>query len=368
LWGAFDIQVPHNGLGALRRVYVAREKASSTATGEGWFLEQVNVIGPNHEVFIFPCNAWLGQSDCGDYLGSLERNLLPLMVDHENSCPLPVKGDAVNVLASGVAFPHPEKVIKNRIRGVNMKHFGYGGEDAYFYCTGKNGVFGMGVADGVYMWKELGIDSGTMSRTLMETAMHLVQAGVEDVVQVLQVSARHVESEGVQGSCTACLLTINTELGRMQAATLGDSGFFLIGREPGKQQRQPSIRFRTPQLEHEFGCPYQLGHHEYANKPDDAEFATIPVYKGDIIVMGSDGLLDNLSEVETLEAVTQMQEKGMRPGPMAQALAKLAFDHSLDKHRVTPYSRAATEAFDMVYSGGKPGGLRCWWLCWNKRV
>ena len=56
------------------------------------------------------------------------------------------------------------------------------------------------------------------------------------VAAVLQVSARHVESEGVQGSCTACLLTINTELGRMQAATLGDSGFFLIGREPGKQQ------------------------------------------------------------------------------------------------------------------------------------
>jgi protein phosphatase PTC7 len=81
------------------------------------------------------------------------------------------------------------------------------------------------------------------------------------------------------------------------------------------------------------------------------------VYKGDIIVMGSDGLLDNLSEVETLEAVTQMQQKGMRPGPMAQALAKRAFDHSLDKHRVTPYSRAATEAFDMVYSGGKPDDI-----------
>jgi hypothetical protein len=41
----------------------------------------------------------------------------------------------------------------------------------------------MGVADGVYMWKEMGIDSGTMSRTLMETAMHMVQAGCEDVVQ-----------------------------------------------------------------------------------------------------------------------------------------------------------------------------------------
>lgn len=29
------------------------------------------------------------------------------------------------------------QVIKNKIRGVNMKGFGYGGEDAYFYATGK---------------------------------------------------------------------------------------------------------------------------------------------------------------------------------------------------------------------------------------
>lgn len=42
-------------------------------------------------------------------------------------------------------------------------------------------VFGMGVADGVYMWKELGIDSGTMARTLMETCQHMVAAGCEDV-------------------------------------------------------------------------------------------------------------------------------------------------------------------------------------------
>jgi hypothetical protein len=66
---------------------------------------------------------------------------------------------------------------------------------------------------------------------------------------------------------------------------------------------QPSIRFRTSQLEHEFGCPYQLGHHEYANRPDDAEFVTVPVFRGDVIVMGTDGLLDNISEVEILDLV-----------------------------------------------------------------
>lgn len=46
---------------------------------------------------------------------------------------------------------------------------------------------------------------------------------------VLSVAARHVESEGVQGSCTACVLTINKDTGRLQAATLGDSGFLIVG-------------------------------------------------------------------------------------------------------------------------------------------
>lgn len=44
---------------------------------------------------------------------------------------------------------------------------------------------------------------------------------------------------------------------------------------------------------------------------------------------------------------------GERASGMAQRLAKLAFEYSIDRRRVTPYSRAATEAFDMVYSGGK---------------
>lgn len=120
---------------------------------------------------------------------------------------------------------------------------------------------------------------------------------------------------------------------------------------------QMRIKFRTNQLEHEFGCPYQLGHHQYANSPQDADLATLPVVSGDIIIMGSDGLLDNVSELDILRQVKQMTQAGVKPGPMAQQLAKIAFDNSLDKKRTTPYSRAATEAFDMVYSGGKPDDI-----------
>lgn len=38
-------------------------------------------------------------------------------------------------------------------------------------------------------------------------------------------------------------------------------------------------------------------------------------------------------------------------------LAGRAFESAMDKHGVTPYSIAATEAFDMVYNGGKPDDI-----------
>ena len=39
--------------------------------------------------------------------------------------------------AAGIAFPHPDKVTKGQARGVNKQHFGFAGEDAYFYCSGR---------------------------------------------------------------------------------------------------------------------------------------------------------------------------------------------------------------------------------------
>jgi hypothetical protein len=69
----FDVLVPRE-LGTLRRVYVERDKASSTDTGDGWYLDQVNVVGPQNDVHIFPCNSWFGHSDCGDYAGGWSMN------------------------------------------------------------------------------------------------------------------------------------------------------------------------------------------------------------------------------------------------------------------------------------------------------
>lgn len=74
---------------------------------------------------------------------------------------------------------------------------------------------------------------------------------------------------------------------------------------------------------------------------------------GDVIVLGSDGLWDNLAQDCVLESVRNCINRGARAPTMALDLARAAFEASTDKDAVTPYSLGATEAFDMVYSGGK---------------
>lgn len=39
----------------------------------------------------------------------------------------------VTIAASGLAIPHPEKVLHSKLKGYNTRGYGYGGEDAYFY-------------------------------------------------------------------------------------------------------------------------------------------------------------------------------------------------------------------------------------------
>jgi hypothetical protein len=45
------------------------EKRKQTQLGDGWFLKHVEVEGPAGDRTLFPCNAWLGESDCGGFNG-----------------------------------------------------------------------------------------------------------------------------------------------------------------------------------------------------------------------------------------------------------------------------------------------------------
>ena len=53
--------------------------------------------------------------------------------------------------------------------------------------------------------------------------------------------------------------------------------------------------------------PHQLGHHEGSDKPGDALMSVVHLKPGDIIIKGSDGLFDNLSEEDAEEIANQVR-------------------------------------------------------------
>lgn len=61
---------------------------------------------------------------------------------------------------------------------------------------------------------------------------------------------------------------------------------------------QPHIKFRTSPQEHEFGYPYQMGHLPSADGPHDCMLASVRISRGDIVILGSDGLWDNIFDRE----------------------------------------------------------------------
>ena len=63
--------------------------------------------------------------------------------------------------------------------------------------------------------------------------------------------------------------------GQLRSANVGDSGYMLLTRAPAGARYE--LRYHTPQQEHSFGCPYQLGHYEGADAPEDAMLMTLPV-------------------------------------------------------------------------------------------
>jgi len=81
------------------------------------------------------------------------------------------------------------------------------------------------------------------------------------------------------------------------------------------------------------------------------------VSSGDVVILGSDGLWDNIAVTTLAKTVTGEILKGSRPSVIAQRLAGMAFEAAMDRKGSTPYSEGASEEFDMIYSGGKPDDI-----------
>lgn len=82
----------------------------------------------------------------------------------------------------------------------------------------------------------------------------------------------------------------------LRIANLGDCGVSVI--------RRNEFVFRTEEQQHSFNYPFQLGTGS-SDSPSDAQMFTVKIMDGDIVVMGSDGIFDNLFDEDILEEVVR---------------------------------------------------------------
>ncbi|CAI5474696.1 unnamed protein product [Closterium sp. Yama58-4] len=233
--------------------------------------------------------------------------------------------NALQLLSGACVLPHPDKAHR-------------GGEDAFFILDGAAVA---GVADGVGGWAEIGVDAGLYARELMAHMQRAVADEPKGGADPMRVLERAHSSTASYGSSTACVAVLQAD--QLQAANLGDSGFLII--------RHGHAIFKSPSQQHDFNFPYQLGS-EGGDSPLSADVYSLPVAPGDVVVMGTDGLFDNVFDNEVSSLVSHALLRGLSPQSTAEHLAALARDRALDRFRLSPFARAAQEA-GYRYIGGK---------------
>lgn len=230
-------------------------------------------------------------------------------------------------------LPHPAKVR-------------WGGEDATFIKGRTFGVF-----DGVSgAEKEDGVP--LYSRTLaneMKKMCGMNGDTVQEMTTYLSSAASYADGSAT-GASTAVVASIG-ENGFLQALNVGDSCCMVV--------RDGKVTAKTREISHYWECPYQLSE-DSPDQPKDGTKLNVELIPGDLIIMGSDGVFDNVNDDQLLELVAK--SSGVKPTSLAKKVCDLSRKVSLDKTAATPYSKQAQRRGDADFRdglGGKVDDVSC---------
>lgn len=112
------------------------------------------------------------------------------------------------------------------------------------------------------------------------------------------------------------------------------------------------IFFRSESQEHDFNFPFQIG--TFGDPPEQAKEFKIPLKEGDLVILGTDGVFDNLYDFEILDVVEEYWKGGNFNGnELADLISKKAFDNSQDHTFYSPFCRSKLEQKGFSCIGGK---------------
>ncbi|KAI4304600.1 hypothetical protein MLD38_040085 [Melastoma candidum] len=263
---------------------------------------------------------WSGSSSSLVSWPSIRSQPNPLRADGDGR-PLTTNTELFSLSVGAHLIPHPRKVDK-------------GGEDAFLVSSHNGGV--IAVADGVSGWAERNVDPSLFSKELMASALSFVADDEVNFDPRMLLKKAHAAIRSV-GSATVTIAMLQTD-GVLKVANLGDCGLKII--------RRGLIIFSTTPQEHYFDCPFQLSSETLSQTSLDAVLSTVQLMEKDIIVMGSDGLFDNVFDKEITSTVAECEDVS----EAAKALAELARTHSMDLAFDSPYSmEARSRGFDVPF-------------------
>ena len=235
----------------------------------------------------------------------------------------------LRLVAGAAAIPHPAKADT-------------GGEDAHFVLA--TGLGCAGVADGVGGWAAEGVDPALFSRALMAGAAASLQtAAASDTEACVRTAleAGHAATAGVPGSSTAVVAAPRPG-GAISVAVLGDSGFRLL--------RGGRLALASDPQQHAWNTPFQLGApgSQGGDEPSAADVYDIEAAPGDILILATDGVLDNLWPAEIEGAVAASLPPADRSpnaaAAVATALVEAAATNGADQTYKSPWIMEAAAA------------------------
>lgn len=222
-----------------------------------------------------------------------------------------------------------------------------GGDDAWFITNSV--INAVGVADGVGSWRSRGINAGECARELMELCRQQFVDNLDiSPTSVLEYSIPKLRSAG----STTILIAKITEEGFLSVAQIGDSDLVVF--------RRNFVAFQTLPQQHRHNLPYQVGRSE-PDSASDAQTYELSVQVGDIIVLGTDGLWDNLYASQVLQIITEATDQS--PAALARLLTDRAYVASNQDNIWSPFAQRAYEQgiikdtdFES-HLGGKPDDI-----------
>lgn len=306
-------------------------------------------------------------------------------------------------------------------------------EDAHFVARVKlpdgndqtlRSLVYLGVADGVGSWREYDVDPREFSHRLMQECENILLEACHDngatavegrkfrlgisPAEVMAQAYERVKADNIIGSTTACVALFDGQRHQLHFSNLGDSGIIVLRHIDSdvagalRREKQTPRTERTSDLQlafvsqqqlRSFNHPFQLGwtgdeipesEKSSFKAARDACTSSVHVRRGDIIIMATDGLFDNVDSEEIRSVCLDWEQRNgfirfgdvvarerrwsmgnsltnisaERIEDLALSLTQRARENSLSTEIDSPFAILAKEN-DIMWSGGMPDDCTC---------